>query len=172
MDLTRQWCAQPDCSDFRKVGAANIKVHSYVEQRLYCATCLHTFSADTGTCFETIRTARVRVLAVLALLTERNSLRAVERLEACPHNTVWHWLELAGQQVSALSDELICDLQVSQAQIDELWTFVKKSRPICNRAIRQRGAIPGSGARWLCRVGCVSSVTSAMNAVSPTRLHF
>ena len=77
MDLTRQWCAQPECADFRKVGATNIKVHSYVEQRLYCATCLQTFSADTGTFFETIRTARKRVLDVLALLMERNSLRAV-----------------------------------------------------------------------------------------------
>ena len=172
MDLTRQWCAQPDCVDFGQVGASNIKVHSYVEQRLYCATCLHTFSADTGTFFETIRTARAQVLDALALLTERNSLRAVERLETCPHNTLLHWLALSGQHLSALSDELLNDLRVSQVQIDELWTFVKKSRPIYIHTIRRNGGIAGSGVRWLCRVACGSSVISAMNAVRPLRSHF
>ena len=115
MNLKRQWCAQRTCSDFGKVDAGHIKVHSYVEQRLYCTTCLHTFSADTGTCFETIRTERTVVLAVLASLTERNSLRALERLEHCPHNTTWHWLGLAGQHLTAVSQELIHAVRVTQA---------------------------------------------------------
>ena len=127
MDLKRQWCDQPTCPDFGKVEAGTIKIHSYVEQRFYCTTCLHTFSADRGTFFETLRSGRLVVLDVLALLSERNSLRAIERLKHRSTNTVLHWLDLAGQHAAAVSAELIRDLLLSQAQVDELWTFVKKT---------------------------------------------
>ena len=87
MELTRQWCDNPTCSDFDKVGAGNIKVFSYVEQRGSCTTCRRTFSADKHTFFETIRSHRSVVTEALALLGERNSLRAVARLRplASPH---------------------------------------------------------------------------------------
>ena len=172
MELKEQWCAQRACRDFGKVNAGNIKVHSYVERRLYCTTCQQTFSADTGTFFETLRSERSAVLDVLSLLVERNSLRAIERTNHHPANALLHWLDLAGQHCATLSASLIHDLRLSQAQIDELWTFVKKSRPICNRLIQPNWAIPGFGAPSLCPVGCGSSVTSAMSAVRPRRLHF
>lgn len=172
MNLERQWCGHDTCADWAKVATGNIKVHSYIEQRFYCTTCLHTFSADSGTFFETIRTKRAVVLDVLASLTERNSVRAVERLEHCPHHTILHWLDLAGQQLSAVSQELIRDVVVSQAQVDELWTFIKKSKRIYNRLILLNGATPGSGERSLYRVGYVSSAILVMNAVKLTPLRF
>src|SRR5690242_5371058 len=49
---------------------------SYVEQRYYCTTCRHTFSIDKHTFFETVRRPRLMVVEALALLGERNSLRA------------------------------------------------------------------------------------------------
>ena len=172
MNVDRQWCAQSRCADFGKVAAGNIKVHSCVEQRLYCKTCLCTFSADSGTFFETLRTERDVVLDVLASWTERNSLRALERLKHCPHNTILHWLDLAGQHLSAVSQELIRDVRVSQAQVDELWTFIKKSRRIYDRLIWLSGATLGSGERWPCPVACASLLTLAMNAVKATPSHF
>jgi hypothetical protein len=42
-----------------------------------------------------------------------------------------HWVDLAGQHAAAVSAHLIKDLHLTQAQIDELWTFVKKSKRIC-----------------------------------------
>jgi len=133
MELKRQWCDQPTCSDFGKVGAGNIKVHSYVERRFYCATCRHTFSADRGTFFETLRCERQVVLDVLALLGERNSLRAIERLTRHPINSVLDWLDLAGPHAAAVSAELIRDVHVRQVQVDELWTFVKKTSASSSR---------------------------------------
>lgn len=154
MEHKRQWCAQPDCPDFGKVDAGNIKIHSYVERRFYCATCLHTFSADQGTFFETLRSERTMILDVLALLGERNSLRAIERLEQCPHNTGLHWLDLAGQHTAAVSREVIHGLHITQAQVDELWTFVKKSKRIANPLIRLSGVMPGFGEPSPYPVGC------------------
>jgi len=131
MELERQWCDQATCRDSGRVGAGNIRVHSYVEQRLYCTTCLHTFSADTGTFFETLRSEQPEVVDVLAALGERNSLRALERLKHHSPNTILHWLDLAGQHLAVVSAELIHDVHLRQAQVDELWTFVKKKQAHC-----------------------------------------
>jgi hypothetical protein len=55
MELGQRWCDNATCRDYGKVGAGNIKAFSHVERRLYCATCLRTFSADKHTFFETLR---------------------------------------------------------------------------------------------------------------------
>ena len=154
MDIKQQWCAHPDCRDSGKVNAGNIRVHSYVERRLYCTTCGHTFSADKGTFFETLRSERPAVLAVLDLLGERNSLRAIERLKHCPHNTSLYWLALAGEHATAVSQELIHSLRLTQAQVDELWTFVKKSRRIGDQKIPLKWATPGFGGPSPCPADC------------------
>lgn len=133
MEPERQWCDYESCPDFGKVGTGNIKVYSYAEQRYYCTTCDHTFIADKGTFFETVRTNRQVVLEALAMLVERNSLRAISRIKHCKPNTVLHWLDLAGQHVAAVSKHFIRGLHLTQAQIDELWTFVKKNRSTFNR---------------------------------------
>ena len=128
MELKDQWCDNEQCRAFGKVEAGNIQIHSYAERRYYCRTCRHTFSADKGTFFETLRSDHLTVVEVLAMLGERNSLRAVERLKHHPHNAILHWVDLAGQHGAAVSTLLIRDLHLTQAQVDELWTFVKKTR--------------------------------------------
>jgi len=127
MELGQQWCDNATCPDYGKVGAGNLKAFSYVERRYYCATCQRTFSEDKHTFFETLRCPRATVLEALALLVERNSLRAAARLTRHSPNRVLHWLALAGQQGASVSATLIRDLSLTQVQIDELWTFVKKN---------------------------------------------
>src|SRR5512135_610817 len=103
MELEGRWCDNATCPDYAKVGAGNLKPFSYVERRYYCATCRSTFSADKHTFFETIRCPRATVLEALALLSERNSLRAVGRLTHHSPNRVLRWLALAGQHAAAVS---------------------------------------------------------------------
>ncbi len=98
-------------------------------------------------------------LEAVALLGERNSLRAIARVKHCKPDTVLHWLDLAGEQCAAVRGYLIRGVHVSQAQIDEQWTFVKKSKRIWNRTIRPTGEIRGFGGPWPCPVGCGWSVT-------------
>ncbi len=127
MDTTKQWCENTACADFAKTAGRNLKVHSYLERRFYCTTCKHTFSFDKGTFFETLRTERQPLLEAVAMLVERNSLRAIGRIKQCKLQTVLHWLDLAGQHAAAISTHFIRGLHLTQAQIDELWTFVKKT---------------------------------------------
>jgi hypothetical protein len=44
-------------------------------------------------------------------------------------------LDLAGQHAAALSNHFIRGLHLTQAQIDELWSFVKKNRSTFNHMI-------------------------------------
>jgi hypothetical protein len=129
-----------------------------VEQRLYCTTCLHTFSADKGTFFETLRKEHQELVDVLAALGERNSLRALERLKRHSPNTILHWLDLAGQHLAMVSAELIHDVHLRQAQVDELWTFVKKNKRIVNLMILPTWGTCGFGVPSLCPVGSGPSV--------------
>jgi transposase-like protein len=164
MQTNQQWCDNQSCADFRKTSSENIKVHSYVDRRYYCTTCHQTFSADKGTFFDTLRTDRHLLVDVVAMLVERTSLRAMSRIKHCAPNTILHWLDLAGQHAEAVSNHLIHSLHVTYAQIDELSTFVKKSRSISNQTIHRVLVTLGSGGPLLCRVICVWSTTSAITA--------
>ena len=152
MDTQRHWCDNESCPDFGRMGAPNIKVYSFAERRFYCITCQRTFSADKGTFFETVRAPRQVLVEIVAMLVERNSLRAISRIKHCKIDAVLHWLDLAGQQAAAVSRHVIRDLHLPQAQIDELWTFVKKNKNTCPRMTRLSTGIPGFGAPSRCRV--------------------
>jgi transposase-like protein len=172
MELGQQWCDNATCPDYGKVGAGNIKAFSYIERRYYCATCQRTFSADKHTFFETLRCPRATILDALALLVERNSLRAAARLTHHPPNRVLHWLALAGQQGAAVSAALIRDLSLTQVQIDELWTFVKKSKLTVSRTTPPMSVTCGSGAPWPCPAGCAWPAISATTAASRKHARF
>jgi transposase-like protein len=172
METQRQWCDQKACPDFGKIGARNIKTYSHTARRYYCTTCTHTFSADKGTFFATLRTDRRMLLDAVAMLVERNSLRAISRIKQCKPHTVLHWLDLAGQHAAAVSTHFIRGLHVTQAQIDELWTFVKKNRRTCNRTTPALSVMPGSGRRLRCPVICGWSIISPMSAASTRPPYF
>ena len=150
MESQQRWCDNVTCRDYGRVGAGNIKVFSHIERRLYCATCRRTFSADKHTSFETLRCPRATVLEALALLAERNSLRAAARLTHHSPNRVLHWLALAGPHGASVSAALVRDLHLTQVQIDELGTFVKKSKLTADRKTPRTSATCGSGAPWPC----------------------
>jgi hypothetical protein len=96
------------------------------------------------------------VTEALALLGERNSLRAVARLTGHSPNRILYWLDLAGRQAATVSADLIRHLHLTQVQIDELWTFVKKNKRTVNQMILLRSAICGCGARWRYPAACAS----------------
>ena len=149
MGTERQWCDNKACWDFAKIDARNIKVHSYVERRYYCVTCKQTFSFDKGTFFETLRTSRAILLDAVAMLVERSSLRAISRIKHCKPNSVLRWLDLAGRHAAAVNNHFIKGLHLTQAQIDELWTFVKKTRaPSTARSQPYRGCLDMEGPRF------------------------
>src|SRR5262247_4205458 len=79
-------------------------------------------------------------------------LRAIVEDHDCKADAVLHWLDLAGQQGAAVNRHFIRDVHPTQVQVDELWSFVKKHKSICNRVTLPTGVTPGCGVRAPCRV--------------------
>lgn len=159
MEPDQQSCINSACPAFGKPEPGTIRVYSYQERRYYCVVCGKTFSESRASLFYHLRTPHRDVLEAIGMLAERNSLRGIARVKGVKPETVLHWLEIAGAQAAAVSDHLIHNLHLTQAQIDELWTFVKKSLGTSIETKRQQGkGTTGFGPRWPYPVACASPV--------------
>jgi hypothetical protein len=66
----------------------------------------------------------------LRLLAEGLGLRGTSRVLEIKLDTIRRWLATAALHCEQVSDMLVRDLNLSQVQVDELWTFVKKNTKI------------------------------------------
>lgn len=77
----------------------------------------------------------------LKLLVKGMPLRGVAEVLGVKLDTVRHWLRVAAEQSEKLDTVFLKELQVSQVELDALWTFVKKN------SLRQRAIL------WKARFG-------------------
>ncbi len=141
MDRNQLSCLNPNCPFYGKLGAGNISIHSNADKRYYCTLCKERFNARQGTIFYNLNTDEEKILLALKLLAERNSLRATARILDTTKESISRWLRRAAQHANVVSDYLLRELKISQAQIDELWSFVEKKR------YRKKQTRPGSRQR-------------------------
>jgi len=101
-------------------------VHGERRQMYRCEVCGQPFSETAGTVFFGLKTPARTVCIALQELAEGLGIRAVARIHGVDPNTVLDWLRKAGQHCERLSEYLMQELELSQVQLDELWTFVRK----------------------------------------------
>ena len=130
-------CPNPKCEDHAKEGLGNVvsngtyRTRSTGKARLFlCRTCGKAFSSRTGTAFFGLRSPKKKVLMGLKLLAEGLGLRGTSRVLEIKLDTVRGWLSTAALHSEQVSNMLLRDLRLSQVQVDELWSFVKKNTKI------------------------------------------
>lgn len=128
------FCPNQDCKDYGKKGGENIALDRFYGKKntalLKCKTCGTTFSENRGTPFFGLHTPKDTVLQCLAMLVERGSIRGTARAMGVSKDTVSRWLNRAAGHVEEVSRHLMKDLNLTQVQIDELWSFIqKKEKP-------------------------------------------
>ena len=132
VNLDEFFCPNEACSDYGKRGRGNIVLKErYGKQNtalLRCKTCNKTFSENRGTPFFGLHTPKETVLRALAMLVEKGSIRSTTRAMGVDKDTVASWLKRAGEHCEEVTDYLLRDLKLSQIQIDEIWSFVKKDK--------------------------------------------
>jgi len=132
VNLDEFFCPNEACSDYGKRGRGNIVLKErYGKQNtalLRCKTCNKTFSENRGTPFFGLHTPKETVLRALAMLVEKGSIRGTARAMGVDKDTVASWLKRAGEHCEEVTDYLLRDLKLSQVQIDEIWSFVKKGQ--------------------------------------------
>ncbi|MGH7863108.1 MAG: hypothetical protein ACREOS_12840 [Candidatus Dormibacteraceae bacterium] len=65
------------------------------------------------------------VRAILVVL-RRGSLRAAEEQTGHNDETIAEWIRRMGDPAQAVTDVLVRDLELSEVEVDEFWSFVGK----------------------------------------------
>jgi transposase-like protein len=136
------YCANPDCALFGQVATRQLERHAYCgPQRTVhylCRACGKTFTETKGTFFYRLRTPRHKVLQALAMVAEQGGIRATGRAMGVDKDTIQRWVDRAGRHVQEVSAYLIVECHLTEAQLDALWTFVKKKTPSSRRKMMLR----------------------------------
>ena len=69
-----------------------------------------------------------KVLLVLQLLVEGNSIRSTERITNVDRNTIMKLLVVAGEKCAQLIAKQVRNLQVKDVECDELWGYIRKKK--------------------------------------------
>jgi len=129
MELTTCYCPNPQCAYFGVRGWGQHLVRRGYDgsiPRLLCTHCHRTFSLRQGTAYFGIVAEEGIFTIALRALAEGNSLRGTARIIAVDKDTVCAWLDQAGRHCRAVTAYLFDQFHISECQLDELWSFVRK----------------------------------------------
>lgn len=145
------YCPNPECALFGIEEGCQLDRHAYYgpdrTPQYLCRACGKTFSETKGTFFYRLRTPKEKVLTALAMIAEGGGIRATGRAMGVDKDTIQSWVERSGRHVEEVSAYLIVSCQLREAQLDALWTFVKKkSVSSKRRTIPKKREISSSGA--------------------------
>jgi transposase-like protein len=121
------FCPNEACADYRKVDIGNIIRYGKSgegRQRFQCKTCSKTFNDRSGTLFHGRKTPVKDIIEVLAMLAEGMRISSISRVKGFKEDTVLDWLREAARHAEQVETVLLSQHQISQVQIDGLWTYV------------------------------------------------
>jgi len=116
-------------------------------RRFECQDCGRTFAATVGTPLFHLHTPLPEIVRAILVVLRRGSLRAAEEQTGHNYETIGEWIRRIGDHAEAVSDVLVHDLELSEVEIDEFWSFVGKKgavpyqqgKPILRRATTKAG---------------------------------
>ena len=126
------FCPNPDCPDYGKLQRdqpkKNIKKSGKSQaghQRFCCNTCDTTFTETKGTIFYGRRTSTDKIIRALVMIAEGNCISSVSRQTGHKEDTISDWLNAAAQHINEIESILMNEHNMTRAQIDGLWLYVK-----------------------------------------------
>lgn len=126
---SHQYCENTECELFGLVGQGNIKIHSFASGQGYCNRCSSKpFAIRKGTMFFGLRTPIDKIIRVLSLIASGMGQNAVCKQEDVTGDSIRSWITLASEQVCAFTQYMQRDMQLTQVQIDEFWSFIRKKK--------------------------------------------
>ncbi|MBI5133231.1 MAG: IS1 family transposase [Thaumarchaeota archaeon] len=93
-----------------------------------CTPCGRQFVRTTGTIFYRSRIKRKEAKQIANLLVEKNGIRSISRVTGRNRNTILSFTDKLAGKCKQVNQFLLRDVELSPIEIDELWTFVKKSK--------------------------------------------
>ena len=124
-----RFCPHPECDYRGWRGLNNLRANGHPTggpwRQLHCLGCNGYFPEHHGTIFYGKPAPVELIVRVLACLTQGLGTRATARVFEVDANTVLQWLGEAAEQLQALSRYFLCDVHLTQLQLDELYAVLR-----------------------------------------------
>jgi len=144
-------CDNSTYPQYGVLGGGNVTLRRrYGPERnrfLRCIACKAQFSERRSTPLFNFKLPKEKVVDVVKPLAEGIGVRKTARLTGVGRETVGRILKAVGKHAKEIHDQLVKDLQVREAQMDEMWAFVGKKRQASDRrgmAVRRAWECVGS----------------------------
>ena len=147
-DVENAFCPNKDCKDYGLQHHGNIAVRGKYgkakdKDLFYCRTCGQRFASTRATAFFGLHLSDKKIAQIIHHAAEGVGVRATARLLDINKDTVNRVILRAGEHCEIVLSNLLRSLKLKEAQLDELWGFVKKR----NLLSKKRSAENGSGRR-------------------------
>lgn len=145
------FCPNEQCKNYGLRGHGNIGVRAkYGKDKnrdlLYCRTCGKRFAASRASALFGLHLPAETIRQIIHHAAEGVGVRATARLLGMDKDTVNRVILRAGEHCARVLSGLLTSLQLTEAQLDELWTFVKKRKVLTPRqTLRTSTGKRGSG---------------------------
>ncbi|RZB28808.1 MAG: hypothetical protein AEth_01810 [Candidatus Argoarchaeum ethanivorans] len=97
-------------------------------QMFKCKTCGVRFPETKGTVFYNRHLKEEQIIIICKLLVEKNGVRAIERITGIHRDTISNVIEDLARHAREVTDLLIKNVGLTRIQMDEMWSFVKKTK--------------------------------------------
>ncbi len=109
-----------------KVDCQRFGKHRNGLHRFRCPKCRKTFTEAHHLTLGEMFLPNEKMLMVVKLLVEGNSIRSIQRITGTDQNTIMKILTLAGERCEKLLGRLIVNVPVKDVECDEIWGYVGK----------------------------------------------
>jgi transposase-like protein len=127
------FCPNEECKDYGLRCQGNIAVRGkYGKDKsrdlLYCRTCGKRFAATHASALFGLHIPAETIRQIIHHAAEGVGVRATARLLGMDKDTVNRVILKAGEHCAYVLSGLLASLELTETQLDELWTFVKKRK--------------------------------------------
>ncbi len=131
--LEKYFCPNQQCKDYGLRNQSNIALRGkYGKDKsrdlLYCRTCGRRFAATQSSALFGLHLPAQTIGQIIHHAAEGVGVRATARLLNLDKDTVNRVILRAGEHCAHVLSDLLSSLELTEAQMDELWTFVKKRK--------------------------------------------
>jgi transposase-like protein len=149
-EASSAFCPNENCKDYGLQNHGNITVRGKygkdkTKDLLYCKTCGKRFASTRGTAFFGLHISDEKIEQIIHHAAEGVGVRATARLLGLNKDTVNRVILRAGEHCELVLSSLLRSLKLGEAQLDELWAFVKKRKILANMNLKRSSDKNGSG---------------------------
>ena len=132
-ELGQYFCPNEQCKDYGIRSQGNIAVRGKYgkdksRELLYCRICGKRFAATQASALFGLHLPAKTIQQIIHHAAEGVGVRATARLLGLDKDTVNRVILRAGEHCAHVLSGLLISLKLTEVQLDELWTFIKKRK--------------------------------------------